>query len=283
MRHLSLDVDLNYVKVICSKLNHGSIKGRNVKVKIKQTTDDSMRWGFLFVAGSVFIVDIRMCLFHFPWIDRAIRTMKTGLMALWCLMAMPSEAADGMVRLFAESRSKLSVKGTNSLHDWQVNGTEIQGWVEFPWDGSELKNGVAERESAGRCEVAIPVRSLKVDDGLTESMHHFVKAGEHPRITFKGQDMGLEVIKAGREARYRMQARGPLVIAGVTNVVTIPIEVSQVGKMRFRLTGVTQLKFSSHFPEPPALRLTSGVVRYRDEVEVSFEWVVGPEPEGAKR
>lgn len=35
-RHLFLDVDSSHAKAICAKLNRGSIKGHNVKVKIKQ-------------------------------------------------------------------------------------------------------------------------------------------------------------------------------------------------------------------------------------------------------
>ena len=74
-------------------------------------------------------------------------------------------------------------------------------------------------------------------------------------------------------------------VAGVTNHLTIPIDVAPLSGHRFRLTGKTAFKMSSYSIQPPVLRVSGAEghpIRYSDEVEVSFEWVLGPKPDDAK-
>ena len=131
----------------------------------------------------------------------------------------------------------------------------------------------------------VPVRSLIFTDGMTKSLHQLLKEPQCPLITFTFTNAPLHTTQTVRESVQRLDARGALVVAGVTNHLAIPIDVAPLTGRRFRLTGKTTLKMSSYSIQPPVL-LVSGAeghrIRYSDEVEVSFEWVLGPKPDDAK-
>lgn len=193
------------------------------------------------------------------------------------------KAADGIVRLFPEPGGKIRVTGENTLHSWMIRGSQIGGWIEFApgiFDGLDqpLPGGPA----AAMGEVTIPVRSLSTSAGLTEWTQQLLKNAAHPQIAFSFQKTRFQAIPGGKETVYRLHATGPLAVAGVTNDLAIPINVFPLSKQRFRLTGKTRLKMSDHSIEPPILQTSAGNVKYRDDVDVSIEMIVGPKRDGAK-
>src|SRR2546428_7989830 len=91
------------------------------------------------------------------------RTSIAGNVALLLLCAAPLHGADQLTRLDAKpGQNKARIEGTSAMHDWQVEGPLIAGYLEvgqnFPIEpGQEVKPGKVE----ARGEAFIPVRSLK--------------------------------------------------------------------------------------------------------------------------
>jgi len=87
----------------------------------------------------------------------------TGSVAVLLLGVGPLQAAEQLTRLDAKpGQHKVRIEGTSSIHDWQVEGTIIAGYIEvgtnFPVQpGQEVQPGKIE----ARLEAFIPVRSLK--------------------------------------------------------------------------------------------------------------------------
>ncbi len=73
-------------------------------------------------------------------------------------LALPLSAAE---RLGAKPGSKMRLEGTSNIHDWQVEGKLIGGYIEvdqnFPLEpGKEVKPGKVEIKG----EVFVPIRSM---------------------------------------------------------------------------------------------------------------------------
>lgn len=203
---------------------------------------------------------------------------RISLIAICCLAVSRMEAAGDVVRVFPEPGGKISVSGENTLHSWTISGSEIGGWTEFaPGAFDGLDQNLPDGPAAARGEVTIAVRSLINSEGLTKWVHQLLNEAAHPQINFSFQTIG-----GGKETVYRLQATGPLAVAGGTNDLAIPIDVFPLGKQRFRLTGKARLKMSDHSIEPPVLQTSAGNVKYRDDVELSIELIMGPKREGAK-
>ena len=201
------------------------------------------------------------------------KPMKTiQLLGVWAVMCIHTHAAEAPLRYLPQPGCKVSVKGDNSMHEWGITGGDIGGWIEL---GSDTMSGSA----------VIPVSSLKFTDGMTEKLHQLLKQSQCPLIIFTFTNAPLHATQAMRESGQRFDARGTLVIAGVTNHLTIPIDVAPRKRHQFRLTGKTTLKMSGYSIQPPVL-LLSGTeghqVRYSDEMEVSFDWVLVSKPDDAK-
>lgn len=214
---------------------------------------------------------------------------KICVIAIWCLVAIHLKA-DERLRLFAESGSQITVRGENTLHNWVISGSDIGGWIEFTSGVfDQVNETLLKGSAAARGQVVIPVRSLRNHEGLTAWIHQLLKESVHPQITFSFQGARLKKIRTGKELLYRLNAQGALVVAGVTHDLSILIDVVPLGGQRFRLTGKTGLKISSFSIEPPVLQISSGKgsanppIKYRDEIEVSFDWNVGPKSENAPR
>src|SRR6266568_3500224 len=101
-------------------------------------------------------------------------TLISGTIASLLLASASSQAADSMTRFDSRSGSKVRIEGTSSVHDWQIEGRIIGGFLEaganFPSEpGQTVQPGKVE----ARAEAFIPIRSLASveKDGKPYSTH----------------------------------------------------------------------------------------------------------------
>src|SRR5260370_40356835 len=102
------------------------------------------------------------------------RTMIAGTVAVLLLAGTTLRGADAMNRFDSRPGSKVRIEGTSSVHDWQIEGKIIGGFLEvganFPTEpGQAVQPGKVE----ARAEAFIPVRSLSSieKDGKPYSTH----------------------------------------------------------------------------------------------------------------
>jgi hypothetical protein len=196
-----------------------------------------------------------------------------------------TEVDAGMVRFDARPGSKMRIEGTSNIHDWQVQGLLIGGFLEaganFPLDpGQACTPG----KVAAKAEAFIPVRSLKsVDkegkpysDKMDDIMCEKLKSPPHARITYRLTELALTKPAAGGGEPYACEAKGELAVAGVTNLITMPVNVLPLGDNKLKVSGAVGLKMTSFNVEPPApLGL---FIKTGDEVKLIFEWNLARKP-----
>jgi hypothetical protein len=216
--------------------------------------------------------------------------MIAGIVAVWVAAGASSQAADAMIRFDSRPGSKARIEGTSSVHDWQMEGKIIGGYLEaganFP---SEPGQAIQPGKVDARVETFIPVRSLVSleKDGKPYSTHMDDRAYEamneetYKRILFHLTELVLKEPAKSKDAPYVFEAKGNLVVSGVTNAITMPVNILPLGDKKLKITANTTLKMTSFKIEPPAPKLALGLIKTGDDVKIILEWVVAQKPAAA--
>lgn len=212
-------------------------------------------------------------------------TVMAGVMGLLLLGAVPSWAADNLTRLHAKPGSKMRIEGTSTAHDWQVESKLIGGFFEFgPNFPTEPGQDVKPGKFDVHAEAFIIVKSLQsvekdgshYSDKMDETMWKNLKVNEYPRILFRATELVLKAAPKSKDAPYVFDARGDLAIGGVTNKISMPVNVLPLGEKKLKITGSLATKMSEF--KIPAEKIGLGFVSFKtaDDVKLIFEWMVGP-------
>lgn len=204
-------------------------------------------------------------------------------LALFIAATLSLSAADQANRLSAKSGSKMRIEGTSSLHDWQVESPLIGGFIDvgqnFPTEpGQDLKPG----KSDAHVEAFITVRSLRsvekngtfYSDKMDEIMWEKFKPKEYPKILFRSTELTLKEVPKSKDAPYVFDAKGDLALAGVTNNISMVVNVLPLGDKKLKISGVYPTKMSAFKMQPETIGL--GIVKTGDDVKLIFDWMVGP-------
>jgi len=205
-------------------------------------------------------------------------------------LALPLSAAE---RLGAKPGSKMRIEGTSNIHDWQVEGKLIGGYIEvdenFPLEpGKEVKPGKVEIKG----ETFVPIRSLTSleKDGrpystrMDDVMYEHLLEATNKRIIFYPTELTLKEAAKDKSAPYVYDAKGKLVVAGVTNEIAFPVNVVPQGgdDKRIKVSGTTSVKMSQFKIDPPAPKIALGMIKTGDDVKLIFDWLVGPAKKAAQ-
>lgn len=208
--------------------------------------------------------------------------MRQSLVVAFSVLALvcAARAAEPLTRFAAKSGPdmKVRIEGTSTVHDWQVEGHLIGGSLEvgpnFPTEpGQAVTPGKVQAEAVAY----IPVRSLKsvekdgspYSDKMNEVMYDHLKQSTFQRITFHLTDLSLKEPAASKDAPYLYDAKGDLVVAGVTNKISMPVKVLPLGDKKLKVSGETSVKMTDFGVQPPVL---IGLLSTGDSVKLSFEW-----------
>jgi hypothetical protein len=202
------------------------------------------------------------------------------------LFASRLQGAEPVTRFVAQPGSKVSIKGGNDIHEFDIQGKEIQGEAEFI---AGFPATATPGKTRARIEGFIPVRSLHYGPTVMDkSLYYHLKEGAHPRILFRFSDLSFKETPRTNGASFRFDAQGELAVAGVTNRISMPIELLMLADNKLKLTGSLPLKMSDFGIEPPQLKIAKSearlnYVKYRDQVEVSIEWLLRQQPASAAK
>ena len=201
------------------------------------------------------------------------------------LLSLPLQAAEGWTRFGPKpgGKSKVRIEGTSTIHDWQVESTLVGGTLEvgpnFPRAQSEVKPGKLDV----RAEVFVPVsslRSIKKDGtpyitAMDDIMHEKLLKTQHPRIVYRLQELTLKD-GDGAQGLYNAEAVGDLVVAGVTNRITMPVQIQVQQDNHLLISGQVGMKMTDFKIDPPAPKVALGLIKTGDEIKVLFQWEVFP-------
>lgn len=211
---------------------------------------------------------------------------NSATFAILLALATAASAAD-TVRLDPMPGSKMRIEGTSSVHDWQVEGKLIGGHVEagagFPLEPGQA---VTPGKVDATVEAFIPVRSLASieKDGkpystsMDDIMYGKLLQPTHPRITYRLNELTLTATPKNPGDPYVFDSKGELVVAGVTNTISMPVSVTPLGNKKVKIAGTTTVKMTQFDIKPPAPAIALGLIKTGDDVKLIFEWMVGERP-----
>ena len=215
------------------------------------------------------------------------QSLFTGTIAGLLLLGVSAQGAE-LTRYNAKPGNlKMRIEGTSNIHDWQVEGSIIGGYLEV---GPEFPAEPGQTGTPGKIEARgeayIPVRSLfsiekdgkKYSDKMDEVMYEKMKAQDNPRIVFKLSELTLKESAKSKDAPYVFEAKGDLAVAGVTKTITMPLNVTPLGEKKIKITGTTTVNMSDFKIEPPAPQLAFGMIKTGDPVKLIFDWLVAQKP-----
>jgi hypothetical protein len=215
-----------------------------------------------------------------------LRTIIAGPVVAGLLLAGLAVSAADLTRYNAKPGSlKMRIEGTSTIHDWQVESSIIGGYIEV---GPEFPVEPGQAATPGKLEATgeakIPVRSLfsiekdgkKYSDRMDEVMYEHMRAKDNPWIVYHITELVLKEPAKSKDAPYVCDAKGTLAVAGVTNAISMPVNITPLGDKKIRINGSTTLKMTSFKVDPPnplGLGIKTG-----DDVKLIFEWMVAGKP-----
>lgn len=149
-------------------------------------------------------------------------------------------------------KPELKVKGTSTLHDWEMTSAQAQGKAELVLEGTTLRN-------VRSASVTLKTESIKSGTSkMDEIAYETLKAGKFPNIVFTLTSFRNLDNKRGLAA-------GTLTIAGTTKPVTFNVETSAKTGL-VQVTGEANIKFTDFGIKPPTALL--GTVKTGNDLKL---------------
>jgi polyisoprenoid-binding protein YceI len=201
---------------------------------------------------------------------RTNRIRVAAQLVVVLLWSVSLRGADDWVRYTAQpGGGKVEVDGTSTIHDWSVESRLIGGYVEFD-PAFSLEQPKPGKVNA-RVAVLVSVRQLKSDKTKMDTvMYDAMKEKDHRRIDYRLTELTLKEAPKGPDGPFLFDSKGDLVVAGVTNKISMPVTMTRVDKDKLKFTGSTSVKMTSFGIQPPTL---IGILSTGDDVKITFEWL----------
>jgi polyisoprenoid-binding protein YceI len=140
--------------------------------------------------------------------------------------------------------------------------------------------------------VFIQVRSLKsvkedgthYDDRMDEVTWEHLKEAQFKQILYHLTSLTLKEAPKGKDAPYVCEAKGDLTISGVTNNVTMVVNIRPIvytnaatgnTEKRLEIKGSIPVKMTEFKVAPVDINLVLGHIKTGDEVKLVFTWILG--------
>jgi polyisoprenoid-binding protein YceI len=216
-----------------------------------------------------------------------IRTVIAGNIALLLLATLSVRSADQMTVYSARSGSKMRIEGTaNVIHtSWQIESPFIAGMMQvgpnFPTAPGQVVAPGAKLDA--KANAVIMVRSLhsvnedgtRYSDSMDEIMCEHLKEAQFKQINYKLTELTLKEAPKAKDAPYVCDAKGDLTIAGVTNPITMVVNILPLPDNKLEITGNTAVKMSD-YKVPIVDKSIIGLAHIKtgDEVKLVFKWML---------
>ncbi|MGQ7871085.1 YceI family protein [Sunxiuqinia sp. sy24] len=185
---------------------------------------------------------------------RMIRNLTFSALAVLFLVANHSATAQIQYKLDSKNSSML-VKGTSTIHDWEMAVENLQGafTLQEDQDLDQLTTG----------HVLLDVESIKSERSLmNKKTYEALKEDDFPQIKAKVS----QVTPNGNSGSVLLE----LTIAGKTQEVTDDFEFSAANGT-ITVQGVLDLRMSDFGVEPPVAMM--GTIKTGDEIKVEYKLV----------
>jgi hypothetical protein len=186
-------------------------------------------------------------------------TFNRIIIILFIFSAITAESVSQTSYILNPESSKVTILGTSSLHDWEMEVRDIDFSTTVLIDG-EVISGI--QDTYFSCTTTSIVSDYKLMDKKT---YEALKAEEFSSIEFKMINGKISLI-TGNE--FSGTATGYLSIAGKTKEVNVPFSGNLLNDGQLDLEGKVNLKMSEFDIDPP--KAMAGTLKTGDEVSIVY-------------
>jgi polyisoprenoid-binding protein YceI len=109
---------------------------------------------------------------------------------------------------------------------------------------------------------------------MDERMNKELKSEDHPRIAYRLTEMKPGKVQGGK---IGFDTKGELTVAGVTNVISMPVTFEKQADNKLKVSGAVALKMTDYKITPPAFTILGlSAMKTGDDVKISFDWLTEP-------
>ncbi|MEI6948682.1 YceI family protein [Paraflavisolibacter sp. H34] len=162
---------------------------------------------------------------------------------------------------FRSQNLSLVVKGTSTLHDWEMKSGGGNCQVTLALGAGDKVTGLS------GLSFTAPTESLKSEHAaMDKNAYKALKSGSAKNITFVLSSAKVVPVDA---STYTLHCLGKLTIAGTTRETDLAATVKyNAADKTFQCSGTKKLKMTEYKVEPPSFMM--GTVKTGDEVAISF-------------
>lgn len=159
--------------------------------------------------------------------------------------------------------SYVMVKGTSTIHNWEMISENIVSEARFKTDDE------GQPEQIESVSFRLKKTTLQSDkSGLDRRAYNAMNASRHPDIIFRSNGSG-RLVKNGDD--YIVNTKGELTIAGYTRQINVQATCINGDDKKMVCSGSQKLKMTDFNIDPPVMML--GALRTADEVTISYSIV----------
>ena len=159
----------------------------------------------------------------------------------------------------------VAIKGTSSLHEWEMKGSTIEGSIETDPDAWSTSG-----EKPAAVRVSIPVASIRsAHERMDRIMREALKAEANPNITYTIASASL--VSRSADA-FVARTTGKLTIAGMTRDVAFDVTVRRSADGTYDVAADVPMKMTDFGVKPPVAMM--GTLKTGNDITVSFHWIV---------
>jgi polyisoprenoid-binding protein YceI len=131
-------------------------------------------------------------------------------------------------------------------------------------------------------QATVKVQSLRsiekngsfASDTMDLKMYNMMSYTNHPIIVYRLTGLTLKEVPKDKNDPYVFDSTGELAIAGVTNKISMPVNVLPQAGGKIKITGSVGLKMTDFKIEPASIV----IAKTGDDVKIKFEWMLGKKP-----
>ena len=191
-------------------------------------------------------------------------TFILAVACTWLVLSQPNvgETEPTPARPFNidAASSKFVVKGTSSLHDWEM-ATEsgVSGYIE-------CDEGQTDDLCITAIKLSVDVKTLKSGKSLMDKKcYDALKEDKFPKIKYNFEKVSS--LDKQADGTFQTVLVGDVTIAGVTKKTTVNAKV-QFNGTTVKITGAKDMKMSDFDVEPP--KALMGTIKTGNEITVEF-------------
>ncbi len=176
------------------------------------------------------------------------------------------------------------VSGTSTLHNWTVKSSAIQGRLVLALPAKaggpgthgsrQTTKAVAPSAAIRAIQLRIPVATLKSSEGsgMDNTVYHALKRRQDPVISYRLIRATLGSVPSAQDPAYHFDTVGQLTVAGVTQQVTLELNVWPEPSNQLTVTTMVPLKMTQFGVKPPTAMF--GLIRSGDAIAVKATWLL---------